>query len=642
MYGIRFSNHPDMTRILLWEGFNGYPLRKDFPVEGIDTGSAIYPEYYEEGQGPISGTGTGWKPPKAEGEAGADAGAAKKRDRGGLVTESRDLTQAPPTITRGVTATAAKTETLFDVEEMELNFGPQHPSTHGVLRLKLRIDGERIIDCYPIIGYLHRGTEKLFELHPFFQNVPHTDRMDYVAAATNNLAYVGAVEKLVGLVVPPRARYIRVLLAELQRISSHLLWLATHAIDIGAMTPFFYCFREREQVLDLFEEYCGARLTLNCMRPGGQPYDFTVGWTDRCREFTETFPSKVDEYEGLLTNNRIWKTRTVGVGILPPEMALDYGISGPMLRGSGIGWDLRKARPYEAYADVQFDVPVRHNCDTYDRYLVRDRGDAAVGAHHPAVPRQAAGRSGDGEAAARAQGPQGGRGLPLDRGTEGRDRVLHRERRHAQPVPLPRARALVHQPAVAARSLPRRAARRPGGDHRHHRHRARRGRSLMLPLLPGWLDSVRQSLGDPLFFYVLSPLVKILVVMFILVLPLVTAMIIIERKVLGFIQFSDRPQPGGTVGPAAADRRRGEAARQGGRDPARGGALGVPARPLPGGGADVRHLRGGAVRPAGIRATRSTSSSPTSTWRRSSSSPPRRSASTASSSPAGRRTRSSR
>ncbi len=162
-------------------------------------------------------------------------------------------------------------DTLFDLQEMDLNFGPQHPSTHGVLRLKLKVDGERIIDCYPIIGYLHRGTEKLFELHPFFQNVPHTDRMDYVAAATNNLAYVGAVEKLVGLVAPPRARYIRTILCELQRISWHLLWLATHAIDIGAMTPFFYCFRERELILDLFEEYCGARLTLNCMRPGGQP-----------------------------------------------------------------------------------------------------------------------------------------------------------------------------------------------------------------------------------------------------------------------------------------------------------------------------------------------------------------------------------
>jgi NADH-quinone oxidoreductase subunit D len=261
---------------------------------------------------------------------------------------------------------------LFAVEEeMELNFGPQHPSTHGVLRLKLKVDGERILGCYPIIGYLHRGTEKLFELHPFFQNVPHTDRMDYVAAATNNLAYVGAVEKLVGLVVPPRARYIRTLLAELQRISSHLLWLATHAIDIGAMTPFFYCFRERELILDLFEQFCGARLTLNCMRPGGLPYDLPVGWTDRCRAFAQAFPARVDEYEELLTDNRIWKKRTVGIGVLSPEVAIDYGVTGPMLRGSGIAWDLRKALPYEAYGEVEFDVPVGKNGDTYDRYLVR-------------------------------------------------------------------------------------------------------------------------------------------------------------------------------------------------------------------------------------------------------------------------------
>jgi NADH-quinone oxidoreductase subunit D len=262
-------------------------------------------------------------------------------------------------------------ENLFGSQEMELNFGPQHPATHGVLRLKLKIDGERIVDCYPIIGYLHRGTEKLFELHPFFQNVPHTDRMDYVAAATNNLAYVGAVEKLVGLTVPPRARYIRTVLAELQRISSHLLWLATHAIDIGAMTPFFYTFRERELILDLFEQYCGARLTLNCMRPGGQPYDLPQGWIERCREFVGEFPSKVDEYEGLLTENRIWKKRTVGVGVLPPEVAIDYGVTGPMLRGSGVAFDLRRALPYEAYGEVEFDVPTGANGDTYDRYLVR-------------------------------------------------------------------------------------------------------------------------------------------------------------------------------------------------------------------------------------------------------------------------------
>jgi len=262
-------------------------------------------------------------------------------------------------------------ETLFGVEEMVINFGPQHPATHGVLRLKMKIDGERIVDCYPIIGYLHRGTEKLFELHPFFQNVPHTDRMDYVASATNNQAYVGAVEKLLGITIPPRARYIRTLLAELQRISSHLIWLATHAIDIGAMTPFFYTFREREIILDLFEEYCGARLTLNCMRPGGQPYDLPVGWVERCAEFIEDFPGKIDVYEGLLTENRIWKKRTIGVGILTLEAALEYGVTGPMLRGSGLQWDVRTAMPYDAYPEVEFEVPVFYNCDTYDRYLVR-------------------------------------------------------------------------------------------------------------------------------------------------------------------------------------------------------------------------------------------------------------------------------
>lgn len=262
-------------------------------------------------------------------------------------------------------------DTLFDLSEMELNFGPQHPATHGVLRVKLKVDGERITDCYPIIGYLHRGTEKLFELHPFFQNVPHTDRMDYVAAATNNLAYVGAVEKLLGFTPPPRARYIRTILAELQRISSHLLWLATHAIDIGAMTPFFYCFRERELILDLFEQFCGARLTLNCMRPGGLPHDLPQGWAERCMAFVDDFPARVDEYEELLTENRIWKQRTIGIGVLPKDLAIAWGVTGPMLRGSGIAWDLRKAMPYEAYGEVDFDIPVREGGDTYDRYLVR-------------------------------------------------------------------------------------------------------------------------------------------------------------------------------------------------------------------------------------------------------------------------------
>jgi len=262
---------------------------------------------------------------------------------------------------------------MLNVHEMEVNFGPQHPSTHGVLRVLLKVDGERIIEAKPIIGYLHRGTEKLFESMNYPQCIPHTDRMDYVAAATNNLGFVETVEKLMGITaqIPKRAQIIRVMLSELQRISSHLLWLATHAIDIGAMTPFFYCFREREQVLDLFEDYCGARLTLNCMRIGGLPEDLPPGWTEKLEKFLSIFEAAVDEYESLLTNNRIWKRRTIGVGVLSPEEAVEWGITGPPLRGSGVNWDLRKIMPYECYSEMEFDVPLGTNGDTYDRYLVR-------------------------------------------------------------------------------------------------------------------------------------------------------------------------------------------------------------------------------------------------------------------------------
>src|SRR5258706_9898540 len=206
---------------------------------------------------------------------------------------------------------------MFDVHEMEVNFGPQHPSTHGVLRVLLKIDGERIVDAKPIIGYLHRGTEKLFENMAYPQCIPHTDRMDYVASATNNLGFVEAVEKLMGVtaMIPRRAQLMRVILSELQRISSHLLWLATHAIDIGAMTPFFYCFREREQVLDLFEAYCGARLTLNCMRIGGMPDDVTPHCLGDVERFIGKFEAAVGAYEWLLTNNRIPKNATVAVAV---------------------------------------------------------------------------------------------------------------------------------------------------------------------------------------------------------------------------------------------------------------------------------------------------------------------------------------
>jgi NADH-quinone oxidoreductase subunit D len=263
------------------------------------------------------------------------------------------------------------TRMVPDSEEMEISFGPQHPATHGVLRVMVTLDGERIIDAKPIIGYLHRGTEKIFERETYNGTIPHTDRLDYTAAATNNQALVGAVEKLMGATVPPRAAYIRMILAELQRIASHTIWLGTHALDIGAQTPFFYTFQEREIILDLYEEYCGARLTLNCMRVGGQPFDLPEGWTDRCRTFVDQLPARIAEWERLLTNNRIWKLRTIGVGVISAANAVEWGLTGPPLRGSGLKWDIRKVFPYDHYEDVNFEIPIGANGDTYDRYLVR-------------------------------------------------------------------------------------------------------------------------------------------------------------------------------------------------------------------------------------------------------------------------------
>lgn len=248
-------------------------------------------------------------------------------------------------------------ETLIR-EEMELSFGPRHPAIHGVLRLRVKVDGERIVEGYPIVGDLHRGIEKIFESRSYL------DCADPVPAATGDLAYAGAVEKLLGIVTPPRARYVRTILAELRRIASHLHWLGAHAMDIGAMQPFFLSQRERELNLDLFERDFGV-----C--PGGLSGDLPAGWADKCRAFIEAFPSNIDEYEGLLTGNRLWKKRTVGVGVLDPQVAIDHGVTGPMLRASGVAWDVRKAMPYEAYDEVEFDVPVGKNGDTYDRYLVR-------------------------------------------------------------------------------------------------------------------------------------------------------------------------------------------------------------------------------------------------------------------------------
>jgi NADH-quinone oxidoreductase subunit D len=256
-------------------------------------------------------------------------------------------------------------------DEMLVNMGPQHPSTHGVLRVVLRLDGERVKDCDVVIGYLHRGIEKLSEARDWTQIILLTDRMDYIAAATNNQGYVETVEKLMGLEVPRRAQYIRVILAELQRIASHLVWLGTHAMDIGAMTVFLYTFRERELILDLFEEFCGARLTYNSMRIGGLPQDIPPGWDKRIREFCDLFEPKVVDYETLLTHNRIWLERTKGIGVISGADATAIGLSGPPLRGSGVARDIRKHEPYSAYSEFEFDVPIGTAGDTYDRYLVR-------------------------------------------------------------------------------------------------------------------------------------------------------------------------------------------------------------------------------------------------------------------------------
>jgi NADH-quinone oxidoreductase subunit D len=261
--------------------------------------------------------------------------------------------------------------TVLGADEIILNMGPQHPSTHGVLRVKLKLDGERVVGSECIIGYLHRGVEKIAEHRSYQQFAPYVDRMDYVAAVSNGLGYCEAVEKLLGTEAPLRARVVRTILTELQRIASHLLWLGTHALDIGALTPVFYCFREREEILKIFEKYCGARLTTHAFRIGGLQYETYDGFEQDVKRFCDDFSQKIDEYETLLTENRIWVGRTKGVGILSAEDAIAMGVTGPVLRASGVKWDLRKAQPYAAYDLYEFEIPTRSTGDTYDRYVVR-------------------------------------------------------------------------------------------------------------------------------------------------------------------------------------------------------------------------------------------------------------------------------
>jgi NADH-quinone oxidoreductase subunit D len=255
--------------------------------------------------------------------------------------------------------------------QMVLNMGPQHPSTHGVLRVVLTMEGETIVDCDPVLGYLHRGVEKLGETHRYSQFTPWTDRTDYVAAPSNNLGYILGVEKLCGIHAPERAQYWRMIMGELARIASHLVWLGTHALDIGALSMSLYCFRERELILDIFEKLCGARLTTNMMEVGGFSRPIPVELPGMVRDFLEEFPKKQKEYEALLSANPIWLSRTRGVGVIEPEAAVSYSLTGACLRGSGINYDVRKATPYLFYDRIDFEVPLGTRGDVYDRYLVR-------------------------------------------------------------------------------------------------------------------------------------------------------------------------------------------------------------------------------------------------------------------------------
>ena len=285
---------------------------------------------------------------------------------------------------------------MAEIQNFTLNFGPQHPAAHGVLRLVLEMDGETIQKADPHVGLLHRATEKLAESKPFSQSIGYMDRLDYVSMMCNEHGYVLAIEKLLDIEVPVRAQYIRVMFDEITRILNHLMWLGAHGLDIGAMTVFLYCFREREDLMDCYEAVSGTRMHATYYRPGGVYRDLPENmpkyeksrWRsdkklrqlnearqgsmlDFLEDFTDRFPGCIDEYETLLTDNRIWKQRTVNIAVVSPERAVQLGFSGPMLRGSGVEWDLRKKQPYEVYSDLDFDIPVGLNGDCYDRYLVR-------------------------------------------------------------------------------------------------------------------------------------------------------------------------------------------------------------------------------------------------------------------------------
>ena len=363
MMGIRFAGHPDLRRILMWEGYPYYPLRKDFPLEGKPS---EMPDVAFTDPIPLEGG------PFVTLAGGEDAAAREPRVR---KQNKRMAEYQNIQVSDSIARSAQAMDELQDVqgEKMTLNMGPSHPATHGVLRLSLELDGEIIVKAVPEVGYLHRGDEKIAENMTYSQFLPYTDRLDYLAPLSNNVAYALAVEKLLGVdsKLPERCQYISVICCELARISAHLLGLGAYAMDVGALTVFLHTFNEREKIYNLIEALTGARLTTSYTRIGGLSRDLPEGWTDELAKFNKEILHAISEADQLLTRNKIFLDRTKDVGIISKEEAIDFGLSGPNLRGSNIEYDIRKAQPYLVYDQLDFDIPYGEVGDCYDRYLIR-------------------------------------------------------------------------------------------------------------------------------------------------------------------------------------------------------------------------------------------------------------------------------
>ena len=388
MFGIQFSEHPNLKRILMWEGYPHFPLRKEFPLAGVKTELPAADVAEATGAHVEPAPMMGGPFVAAQGEGILSR--SEPRAHSSRFDYSDVIQQQPPIAEKRAPATPQiheKQETeiaIGDVaarsnhynsetkgETMTLNVGPSHPTTHGVLRLVLDLDGDLVTRCEPVIGYLHRGDEKIAENMTYNQFIPYTDRLDYLAPLANNVAYVLAVEQLAQLSVPPRCAAIRVLISELARISSHLLGLGVYAMDVGAWTPFMYCFTEREKLYTLFEALTGARFTTSYTRIGGVARDVPEGWLNRVNHFSDSVLPVVDDIDALMTRNTIFLERTEGIGVITQDEALAYGLTGPNLRASGVDLDLRKDHPYLGYEHYAFDVPIGSQGDSYDRYLVR-------------------------------------------------------------------------------------------------------------------------------------------------------------------------------------------------------------------------------------------------------------------------------